>query len=332
MYTRLVGQRLVDGFGDAEVDHLGDRHVVVVGDQDVRRLDVPVDDAFLMGVLDRLADLDEQLQPLAGGVSARVAVFGDRRPFDQFHDEVRPPGFGAAAVQHRGDALVVHQGQGLPLGLEAGDDLPGVHARLDDLQGDFAFDRLLLHGHVDHAHAAVADLVDQLVAADLHAGLFGDGGGVEGGGDVFGRNPQEARALLCAIGEAIRLAARSFGLPAHSYQRNRRLFARSSISNGDHEDCFVRPFRSPWVISNVESVLYTYASFNGGSCHENWTTTKQRKMKGRYLALSDTLVCVRVPVAARLGHKPIDDWPCWTKYPEVSSLFRMVKPAEDTAA
>ena len=81
--------------------------------------------AFLMGVLDGLADLDEQLQPLAGGVSALVAVLGDRRPFDQFHDEVRPPGFGAAAVEHRGDGLVIHQGQGLPLGLEARRRPPG---------------------------------------------------------------------------------------------------------------------------------------------------------------------------------------------------------------
>ena len=35
----------------------------------------------------------------------------------------------APRVEHLGDVRVVHQGQGLPLGLEAGDDLPGVHAR-----------------------------------------------------------------------------------------------------------------------------------------------------------------------------------------------------------
>ena len=37
---------------------------VVQRDQDVRRLEVAVDDPLLMGVLHRLADLDEQLQPL----------------------------------------------------------------------------------------------------------------------------------------------------------------------------------------------------------------------------------------------------------------------------
>ena len=34
------------------------------------------------------------------------------------------------------------------------------------------FDRLLLFGHVDHAAAAFADLLEQLVAADLVTGLF----------------------------------------------------------------------------------------------------------------------------------------------------------------
>ena len=65
---------------------------------------------------------------------------------------------------------MVHQRQRLPLGLEAGDDLAGVHARLDDLEGDLAADRLLLLGHVDDAHAALADLLDQPVRADLGAG------------------------------------------------------------------------------------------------------------------------------------------------------------------
>ena len=69
---------------------------------------------------------------------------------------------------------MVHHGQGLALGLEAGDDLPGVHAQLDDLEGDTAADRFLLLGHVNHAHAAFADFLEQLVAADHRAGAFGE--------------------------------------------------------------------------------------------------------------------------------------------------------------
>ena len=69
---------------------------------------------------------------------------------------------------------MVHQGQGLPLGLEAGDHLAAVHAGLDDLQGDLALDRLGLLGHEDDAHAAFADLLQQLVGADQRARVFGE--------------------------------------------------------------------------------------------------------------------------------------------------------------
>ena len=76
-------------------------------------------------------------------------------------------------LQHAGDVGVVHQGQGLPLGLEPGDDLPGVHPGLDELDGHQPLDRLGLLGHPDRAHAAFADLLNQLVGADDRAGGFG---------------------------------------------------------------------------------------------------------------------------------------------------------------
>jgi hypothetical protein len=69
---------------------------------------------------------------------------------------------------------MVHEGEGLALGPEAGDDLARVHAGLDDLQRDETFDRLGLLGHPDGPHAALADLLDQLVRADQRAGAFGD--------------------------------------------------------------------------------------------------------------------------------------------------------------
>ena len=75
---------------------------------------------------------------------------------------------------------MIHHRQCLTLGFKPGDHLPRVHARLDDLQRDAPLDRLLLLGHVDDAHAAFAELLEQLVGADLGAGLFGDGL-VEGG-------------------------------------------------------------------------------------------------------------------------------------------------------
>ena len=67
---------------------------------------------------------------------------------------------------------MVHHRQRLPLRLEARDDLLGVHAQLDDLERDAPAHRLPLLGHVDHAAAAFADFLQQLVAADHCAERF----------------------------------------------------------------------------------------------------------------------------------------------------------------
>jgi hypothetical protein len=61
----VLGQLLPRRFGDAEVDHFGHRLAIVQRHQNIGRLDVAVDDAFLMRVLNRLADGDEQLSSAA---------------------------------------------------------------------------------------------------------------------------------------------------------------------------------------------------------------------------------------------------------------------------
>src|SRR5262245_60000002 len=91
---------------------------------------------------------------------------------DQLHDKERASSLCGAGVVDLGDVLVIHHGQGLALGLEAGDDLGTVHARLDDLNGDAAVNRLVLFGHVDYAKAGLADLLQKLVGADTGAGTI----------------------------------------------------------------------------------------------------------------------------------------------------------------
>src|SRR5262245_54745575 len=68
------------------------RLTVLNGHQHVGRLEVPVDDPFLMGVLNRLADRDEQFQPLAGREIGLVAIFRNGHAVDQLHHKVRAPG------------------------------------------------------------------------------------------------------------------------------------------------------------------------------------------------------------------------------------------------
>jgi hypothetical protein len=149
-----------------------------------------VDDPLLVGVLDRLAHLDEQAEAVPHAQAGPVAVVGDRDAADQLHDEVRPAPVGHPGVEHLGDVRVVHEREGLALGLEPGDDLGRVHAGLDHLDGHLAADRVLLLGHEHDAHAALPDLLQQAVRPDRRARPFRRGL-IDGAGQLRGRGVEE---------------------------------------------------------------------------------------------------------------------------------------------
>ena len=165
-HERLVGQPPVHGLGDAEVDDLGDGLAVLDRDEDVRGLEVAVDDALLVRVLHGLAHLDEELHPLPGVEPLPVGVVGDGHAADQLHHEVRPPAFRHPRVVDAGDAGVVHEGEGLALGVEAGQHLLRLHAELDDLEGHPPRDGLGLLRVIDDAHAPLAQDLQEAVGAD----------------------------------------------------------------------------------------------------------------------------------------------------------------------
>ena len=171
---RLAGGILLDGLGDAEVDDLRHGLSVALGHEDVRGLEVAVDDALLVGVIDGGADVAEQFEALAGVEIVLIAVVGDGDAVDQLHGEVGPPGGGGPGVEHVGDIRVVHHREGLALGLEAGQHLPRVHPGLDHFERDLACDRPALFGHPDHPEPALADLLHQRVGAEDVARVFGD--------------------------------------------------------------------------------------------------------------------------------------------------------------
>ena len=186
---RLVGQLLAQRLGHPEVDHLD--APASCRARRTRTLDglrsrwmIP----FWWACCTAWQTCDEQLQPLPRGQPVLVAELGDRHALDQLHHEVRPAGRGRPAVEHPGDVRVVHDRQGLPLGLEPGDHLPRVHPRLEHLQRDLAADRLGLLGHVDDAEPALADLLQQLVRADRPS-PGPSAGGRGRSGRVRGRRP-----------------------------------------------------------------------------------------------------------------------------------------------
>ena len=64
----VLGQLQPAGrLGQAEVDHLGHRRAVVAFHQDVRRLQVAVDDPLLMGMLHGRANLAKQASSVPAG-------------------------------------------------------------------------------------------------------------------------------------------------------------------------------------------------------------------------------------------------------------------------
>ena len=165
----LFRQALVDCLGDAEVNHLGHRLAIGKCHQHIRGLDIAVNDSLLMGVLNRLAHRNQQLEAFLRRETIAITKDRDRDTCDEVHDEVWAARFGGARVEDPGDILMVHECQRLALGLEAGDHLVGIHPWFDDLERDFAAYRTLLHPAIDDAHAPFADFLDKPVASDVRA-------------------------------------------------------------------------------------------------------------------------------------------------------------------
>ena len=84
----LLGQRVLGG-GDAGDAEIGDLDAAVLEDHHVMGLDVPVDDAAAVGVLQRLGDLHGKMQrfpPGKGG--ALIHILLQRDPVDQLHHDI----------------------------------------------------------------------------------------------------------------------------------------------------------------------------------------------------------------------------------------------------
>jgi hypothetical protein len=102
---------------------------------------------------------------------------------------------------------MVHHRERLPLALEPGEHLVGVHPETDHLEGDGAPERLQLLGLVDRAHAALAKHADDAVGTNAHR--------VEGAGRRWGPAARDDRGLfgghVANLVAGARMASRLFG-------------------------------------------------------------------------------------------------------------------------
>src|SRR5262249_9127173 len=103
----VVGQ---EELGDSEVEELGNTSRC---NQDVARLDVAMNDQFLVRMLDGGADLLEQAKTLGDGELA--AIVHERTAFDVLHHEVGHTVVCGAAIEKASNVGVIEGGQNAPL-------------------------------------------------------------------------------------------------------------------------------------------------------------------------------------------------------------------------
>src|SRR5262245_2943777 len=96
---------------------------------------------LLMGVLNGLANLAEQLQSLRDRQSLPVAIIRDPLPSDQFHHEIGSTFGSSASLENACNARMIHEGQRLLFRFKTGDDAFGIQSELDQFDGDLAPNR-----------------------------------------------------------------------------------------------------------------------------------------------------------------------------------------------
>ena len=138
---------------------------------DVAGLDVAVDDALAVRVVEGVADLGDEFEGLGGVQAGAVQDLAEVGAIDELHDEVemacaaRPSTvlpsplrrLGLAEIVDGDDAGVLELGEGARFAAEAGDELRvGGDFGGEELDGDGAVERGLA-AFIDRAHAAVAE-------------------------------------------------------------------------------------------------------------------------------------------------------------------------------
>jgi hypothetical protein len=163
--------------GQTEIENLG---LAALLYQNVSRFQIAVDDATLMGMLNRFANLDHQGKPLASVQMLRFCVFDERLAVDNLHGKEglgAEPGFGGAGLIDLSDARMVETAESLRLQLEPAQQFAVGPCGLDDLERDLAAGLVLL-SLVDRTHSALAEQANNAVVADggRHPGCGNCGG------------------------------------------------------------------------------------------------------------------------------------------------------------
>ncbi len=139
--------------------------MAALGDKNIRRLDVAVDDAFDMRGVERVGDLDRQSQQHIGFNGAAGDAVLQRHAIQKFHDDESLAMLVVNFVDGA-DVGMIQRGGGLRLALETGQ---GLRILGNFFRQKFERDeavQLQVLGLVDDAHPATTELLDDAVVRD----------------------------------------------------------------------------------------------------------------------------------------------------------------------
>jgi len=164
---------------DAEVEKF---HLPVGRDEDVRWLDVAVDDQVGVRLGDRRADVEEETQACVHGEAPGVAKAVDGLAVDVLEDDIRLARGRHAGVEDAGDVRMGQSREDRALAPEP--TLAGAadEARVQELDGNASLEAPVAAARQpDGAHASLPDLLDERVGPDRlfceRRGRFGVGRG-----------------------------------------------------------------------------------------------------------------------------------------------------------
>src|ERR1700746_245573 len=126
MFLRLDGRdahrRVLRLERDLRQPEIEDFRLPSICHEDIRWLDVPVDDSFGMGCVERVRDLDAQIEHLFDFERLTIDLMPEGLPFQQFHGDEGST-IGLVNLMDRADVWMVQGGRGLGLPFERAESL-----------------------------------------------------------------------------------------------------------------------------------------------------------------------------------------------------------------
>src|SRR6185295_13258134 len=154
--------------GDARNAEIEDLGLAGLVDQYVCRFEIAVNEAALMRMVHRVADLHHDLQTLTGVQMVRFGILPRRDPTNKLHCEVRlrsEARIHGASFIDLGDAGMLQSAKRLGFLFKAAQQFRSRHTGLDNLECDGAAG-LALFGFIDGAHSAFANQPENPVSTN----------------------------------------------------------------------------------------------------------------------------------------------------------------------